>query len=250
METSGIMVDVPVANVLCLLWSHALSVCQKDNQCCEMIVRLNLLTVGAVGVLWLIPYLLFVFDSPSTHPRISVTERFYIASNLQLKEDQVTMHFTCGSSKMLFFKTVCPPQVPTPWFHIFTSSAVWAIIVANFCYCWGLYTLLTCMPTYFKEVLGLSYQNVSFDSFAPLSLFCFVVYLSPLLFLFLIVFGRSLFLSFCHCLFLFVSLHVYLTSCPIVGLPVRLSVCLFGFHSLAFSLIIPSITAVFHFIFV
>ena len=51
---------------------------------------MNFLTVGAAGVLWLIPYLLFVFDSPSTHPRISVKERFYIASNMELEEDQVT----------------------------------------------------------------------------------------------------------------------------------------------------------------
>lgn len=44
-------------------------------------------------------------------------------------------------------------QVPIPWLHILTSPAVWAIIIAHFCNNWGFYTLLTCMPTYFKQAL-------------------------------------------------------------------------------------------------
>ena len=44
-------------------------------------------------------------------------------------------------------------QLPTPWLKIFTSPAVWAIAIANFCYGWGYFTLLTCMPTYFKQAL-------------------------------------------------------------------------------------------------
>ena len=88
-------------------------------------------------MLWLIPYLLVVYDNPSMHPPISVKETFYIVSNMELKAD----------------------QVPTPWFHVFTCLAVWVIIAANFCYYWGLYTSLTSMLIYFKEVLGLSYQK-------------------------------------------------------------------------------------------
>jgi len=44
-------------------------------------------------------------------------------------------------------------QLPTPWLKILTSSAVWAIFIANFCDGWGNSTLVTCMPTYFKQVL-------------------------------------------------------------------------------------------------
>lgn len=33
------------------------------------------------------------------------------------------------------------------------SPAVWAIIIAHFCNNWGFYTLLTCMPTFFKQAL-------------------------------------------------------------------------------------------------
>ena len=44
-------------------------------------------------------------------------------------------------------------QIPTPWLQILISPAVWAIIIAHFCNNWGFYTLLTCMPTYFKQVM-------------------------------------------------------------------------------------------------
>ena len=48
----------------------------------------------------------------------------------------------------------------TPWFAIFTSPAVWGIIVAHFCNNWGFYTFLTCLPSYFKEVLNFSISQV------------------------------------------------------------------------------------------
>lgn len=46
-----------------------------------------------------------------------------------------------------------PFQHPTPWLKIFTSPAVWAIVIAHTCSNWGFYTLLTCMPTYFAQAL-------------------------------------------------------------------------------------------------
>ena len=44
-------------------------------------------------------------------------------------------------------------QIPIPWLHILISPAVWAIIIAHFCDNWGFSTLLTCMPTYFKQAI-------------------------------------------------------------------------------------------------
>ena len=64
----------------------------------------------------------------------------------------------------LIFK-LCPffslQNYGTPWRHIWTSPAVWAIIVAHFCNNWGFYTFLTCLPSYFKEVLNFSISEVS-----------------------------------------------------------------------------------------
>lgn len=48
-----------------------------------------------------------------------------------------------------------------PWIRFATSGPVWALIVANFCMDWGLYTLLTNIPTFYKEVLLFDITQVS-----------------------------------------------------------------------------------------
>ena len=48
-----------------------------------------------------------------------------------------------------------------PWLNIITSRAVWAIIFANFCNDWALYTYLTSIPTFYKEVLFFDIESVS-----------------------------------------------------------------------------------------
>ena len=48
----------------------------------------------------------------------------------------------------------------TPWKSIFSSTCFWAIAVAHYCCNWGFYTLLTSMPAYFKEVLGVHISEV------------------------------------------------------------------------------------------
>ena len=48
----------------------------------------------------------------------------------------------------------------TPWKSILRSVPVWAIIVAHFSNNWFFYTLLTNMPTYFKDILGVNIREV------------------------------------------------------------------------------------------
>ena len=43
---------------------------------------------------------------------------------------------------------------PVPWGLFLRSPAVWAIIVAHFCFNWGYYTLLAWLPSYFEMALG------------------------------------------------------------------------------------------------
>jgi len=48
-----------------------------------------------------------------------------------------------------------------PWLRFVTSGPVLAIVIANFCMDWGGYTLLTCTPTFYKEVLFFDIESVS-----------------------------------------------------------------------------------------
>ena len=56
--------------------------------------------------------------------------------------------------------TLLLQDVATPWRAMFSSPAVWAIVVAHLCYNWGNYTIMTCIPTYMKEVLKFDIKQV------------------------------------------------------------------------------------------
>ncbi|XP_065843594.1 vesicular glutamate transporter 3-like [Oscarella lobularis] len=86
---------------------------------------------GAVGFLWCIAWFFLVHSYPSTHPRISTEERNFIESSIPQKTEVA---------------------VPTPWRAIMTSPAFWSVIVSHLCNNWAAYTLLTNMPTFFKDV--------------------------------------------------------------------------------------------------
>jgi ACS family sodium-dependent inorganic phosphate cotransporter len=54
-----------------------------------------------------------------------------------------------------------------PWRQIMNSRAVWAIIVAHFCYNWCSYVLLAWLPSYFKSAFGLTIAGAGMISAAP-----------------------------------------------------------------------------------
>jgi len=47
-----------------------------------------------------------------------------------------------------------------PWRELLTQKPVWAIIIAHFCNNWGLYVLLSWLPSYFSSQLGISLKSV------------------------------------------------------------------------------------------
>ncbi|KAE8747675.1 hypothetical protein FOCC_FOCC005654 [Frankliniella occidentalis] len=93
---------------------------------------------GALGLAWYALWFAFVFDSPSRHPRISAEELTYITESL-------------GKSSA---HHCSPPQIPTPWRAILTSRAVWMNIVAQWGGVFGLFTLMTQAPSYFRYIHG------------------------------------------------------------------------------------------------
>lgn len=88
---------------------------------------------GVVGTLWFIAWQFLVFDSPAQHPRIAQYELRYIEKSL-------------GAS----VQNTSPG--PTPWKEIATSRPVWMNVVAQWGGIWGLFTLMTHGPTYFRLV--------------------------------------------------------------------------------------------------
>ena len=70
----------------------------------------------------------------------------------------------CPSLRVIYYyKYACAffQKVKTPWLKMLTSPAVWAIIAANVTSDWGIYTMLTNIPTYMYEVLKFDMTSVS-----------------------------------------------------------------------------------------
>ncbi|XP_028410883.1 LOW QUALITY PROTEIN: sialin-like [Dendronephthya gigantea] len=107
---------------------------------------------GTFGSVWFLIWMYFAHDTPRVHPTISPEELEYIETTVGEEQDHVT-------PKDQGYKT--------PWKSIMTSLPVWAIIVAHFTNNWGFYTLLTTMPTYFKEVLGVNIRENGLISAIP-----------------------------------------------------------------------------------
>jgi ACS family sodium-dependent inorganic phosphate cotransporter len=53
-----------------------------------------------------------------------------------------------------------PDSSEVPWRLIFSKVPVWAIIVGHFCGNWGLYVLLSWLPSYFSSQLGVNLRSV------------------------------------------------------------------------------------------
>ncbi|KAL1516863.1 hypothetical protein ABEB36_000702 [Hypothenemus hampei] len=89
---------------------------------------------SAFGTTWFIFWWAMVHDSPSQHPRISSQEKEYILRSL-------------GQS-------VAKKKAPVPWAAILKNRTVWMNILAQWGGLWGLFTLMTQAPTYFKFIHG------------------------------------------------------------------------------------------------
>ncbi len=101
---------------------------------------------GLVGVIWFIAWQILVTNNPIEHPNISKAELEYISSNAPASgavED-------------------APPLK-----HFLKNKAVWAIIVAHFCNNWTLYVILSWLPKYVNDGLGVPFASVGLIAMLP-----------------------------------------------------------------------------------
>jgi ACS family sodium-dependent inorganic phosphate cotransporter len=98
---------------------------------------------GAVGVLWYLVWHLRVASHPS-HPED-------VAALLAGSEDALA----------------APGSQDVPWRGLLSAMPVWAIIVAHFCNNWSLYVLLSWLPTFVNQGLGVDYASVGWVTMIP-----------------------------------------------------------------------------------
>lgn len=93
---------------------------------------------GTMCLLWCIGLYLYGANSPAECTRVTAEERAFIES-------------MPGSNK---------EALPIPWKEIMTSRPMIALIIVHCAHNWGYWTLLTEIPSYMKQVLGLDIKTV------------------------------------------------------------------------------------------
>ena len=100
---------------------------------------------GVLGLVWAVVWFARVANDPATDPRISAGERSMI-ERMQLES---------GARDTL------------PIGQLLRLPAVWSMVAAHFATTWTLYVLISWLPSYFREVQGLSIANSGLFSAAP-----------------------------------------------------------------------------------
>mgnify|MGYP001378246943 FL=1 len=100
---------------------------------------------GLVGVVWYAAWHLVVTNTPAEHPRIAAAEMQFIAANAPATG------------------TVETP----PMRQFLRNKALWAIIVAHFCNNWTLYVILSWLPKFVNDGLGVAFASVGLIAMLP-----------------------------------------------------------------------------------
>ena len=100
---------------------------------------------GVLGLLWSLWWFAKASNDPAVDPRVSAQERAL------LQRDRPD----AGADESM------------SWRKLLRSVPVWSMVSAHFATTWTLYVLLSWLPSYFREVQGLSIANAGMFSAAP-----------------------------------------------------------------------------------
>ncbi|KAL0883524.1 hypothetical protein ABMA27_016889 [Loxostege sticticalis] len=102
---------------------------------------------GTLGAIWTAVYVFIGSTSPETSKIISAEEKLYIQTSLGHVGEQ--------------------KKLRTPWKAIFTSVPFISLIIAHCGHNWGFWTLMTEIPSYMKQVLGVDITANGVNSALP-----------------------------------------------------------------------------------
>jgi ACS family sodium-dependent inorganic phosphate cotransporter len=100
---------------------------------------------GALGLVWALAWLAWITNDPARDPRISREEAELIRRTAHASDEQA--HVPLG--------------------RLLRHPAVLAMVIGNFATTWTLYMLLSWLPSYFRDVQGLSIGTSGLVSAAP-----------------------------------------------------------------------------------
>ncbi|KAJ8959058.1 hypothetical protein NQ318_022314 [Aromia moschata] len=102
---------------------------------------------GVLGIIWFFFWMYFVYDTPSSHPRIDRQEHAFIIASIGPQDEE--------------------EKTPIPWCSILTCVPLWAILITQCGMSWAFYTQLTELPSYMAQILHFDIQANSLLSAIP-----------------------------------------------------------------------------------
>ncbi|WP_281847805.1 MFS transporter [Olleya namhaensis] len=111
------------------------------------------IVVGALGLLWLLPWLYIVKSGPKTHPWLSDEEKKYILSGQKNQDIDEDGNYDDG-------------YVPTTT-ELLKHKESWGVIIASAALdpIWWLF--IVWIPIYLSEVFGLNVKEIAFSAWLP-----------------------------------------------------------------------------------
>jgi MFS transporter, ACS family, solute carrier family 17 (sodium-dependent inorganic phosphate cotransporter), other len=108
------------------------------------------LVYGAIGLVWLVPWMTLARDAPNTP---EVESSIALRSEIKLMDDAL-------EDSLQFIKSA-------PWTEFAKSPAVWSMTLAHAANNWGLYNSLAWTPTFYAEQYGLNVKDSALLSVLP-----------------------------------------------------------------------------------
>ncbi|GJQ81761.1 hypothetical protein Trydic_g308 [Trypoxylus dichotomus] len=102
---------------------------------------------GILGIVWFVFWIILIYDSPTSHPRICRQEQAYILASIGPQDED--------------------EKSSIPWFSLLKCLPLWAILVTQCGQSWAFYTQLTELPTYMSEILHFDIQANAILSAVP-----------------------------------------------------------------------------------
>ncbi|XP_030245781.1 putative inorganic phosphate cotransporter [Drosophila navojoa] len=92
---------------------------------------------GSLTILWVILFVIICYSSPSLHPWIRTKEKIYLEEQIPMKAE----------------------RPPIPWKKLLFNKPLAATIVAQIGHDWGYYVMITCLPKFMADVLGVTIRS-------------------------------------------------------------------------------------------
>lgn len=146
---------------------------------------------GCVGLLWSLAWFIWGASTPAEYKTISIEEKKYIETSPNVttaipspssaSSSSESSPGASGEEMSYVGKKTGDEQkdgkLPTPWSKFLTSGPFLVLILVHCTHNWGFWTLLTEIPSYMKNILGMDIKSNALLSALPYTamfLLCFV----------------------------------------------------------------------------